>query len=314
MVAQDTTALKEKIISIIKGRGPSFPAHISSQVGLSILFTSVFLSELLSEKKLKISHLRVGSSPIYFIPGQEPLLERYSGSLKSREKDAYELLKEKKFLMDLEQEPAIRVALRVIKDFAIPFQAEDNFYWRYLTVPEGDFISSSKTKSLATSASTQSVERKKEPKKELEIFDKSSKTKSLATSASETGSERKKEIKKKVVKKKTPTKKKSGNASKGNDKFFNRVKEYLLGKGIEISDIVSFSKDDLVVKVKENEIESIIFAYNKKRVNEEDIVKAHKKIVDFGLSYSILCLGEPAKKITNLIEAVKGLINIQNIE
>jgi hypothetical protein len=310
MAAQDTTALKEKIVSIIKSRGPSFPAHISSQVGMSILFTSAFLSELLSEKKLKISNMRVGSSPLYFIPGQEPLLERYSHSLKSREKDAFEMLKDKKFLVDNEQEPAIRVAIRAIKDFAIPFEKNDKLYWRYLTASENELIVKDSEKKIE--------------KKEVKKDEPRSKTESLASSASETGSERKKEKdlgileKPKPVKKKAPVKKKSAPKKKPsnngkNDKFFNKVKEYLLEKEIEISDIISFSKDDLVLKVKENEVGSMVFAYNKKRVNEEDIVKAHKKIADFGLGYSILCLGEPAKKTTNLIEAIKGLNNIENI-
>jgi hypothetical protein len=293
MAAQDTTALKEKIVSIIKNRGPSFPAHISSQVGMSILFTSAFLSELLSEKKLKISNMRVGSSPLYFIPGQEPLLERYSGSLKSREKDAFEMLKDKKFLVDNEQEPAIRVAIRAIKDFAIPFEKNDKLYWRYLTASENELVVKLPEKKIE-----KKEVKKNEPKKDKDLGI----------------LEKPKQVKKKApVKKKVATKKKPSNNGK-NDKFFNKVKEYLLDKGIEISDIISFSKDDLVLKVKENEVESIIFAYNKKRINEEDIVKAHKKIVDFGLGYSILCLGEPAKKTTNLIEAIKGLNNIQNID
>ena len=128
MPSQDTTELKEKIISIIKTRGPSLPAHISSQIGMSILFTSAFLSELLSEKKLKISDMKVGSSPLYFIPGQENMLENFSSSLKSKEKDAFMLLKDKKFLKDSAQEPAIRVALRAIKDFAIPIQKNNELY------------------------------------------------------------------------------------------------------------------------------------------------------------------------------------------
>lgn len=278
MPSQDTSQLKERILSIIRSRGPSFPAHISSQVGMSILFTSAFLSELLSEKKLKISHMKIGSSPLYFLPGQENLLERFSGSLKSKEKDAFELLKEKKFLLDSEQEPAIRVALRSIRDFAIPFQKNDKLYWRYLTTQEDEFVSKPETRPIEK----KEKQKPKQPPK-----------------------------RKTPVKKKTAKKKSVSNGK--NDKFFNRVKEHLLSKGAEISDIISFSKNDLVLKVKDNEKEFIIFAYNKKRVSEEDIVKAYKTVQDFNLSYSILCLGEPAKKILGLIDAVRSLEKIENI-
>jgi hypothetical protein len=295
MPNQDTTVLKERIIEIINSRGPSFPAQISSQIGMSILFTSAFLSELLSEKRLKISYMKVGNSPLYFISGQENLLERYSGSLKSKEKDAFELLKEKRFLIDNEQEPAIRVALRSIRDFAIPFEKNNKLYWRYLTAQENELV--------LEKEKPKKVEIKK-PEKKLEIFDKSKPEKPKPV----------KKTVKKIVKKKV-TKKKSSNNGK-NDKFFNKVKEYLIGKGIEISDIISFSKDDLVLRVRDSASgnEYLVFAYNKKRVNEEDIVKAYKKISDFGLKYRILCLGDPAKKTSGLIEAIKHLDKLENIE
>ncbi len=296
MANQDTTALKERILSLIRTKGPCFPAQISSQVGMSILFTSAFLSELLSEKKLKISNMRVGSSPLYFISGQENLLERYSGSLKSKEKDAYELLKEKRFLLDSEQDPAIRVALRALKDFAFPFQKNDKLYWRYLTANENDLEIKESRKE----------EPKNQDKKEIKQEEKK---------VQEKKHEDKKEHKTKkktLSKKKSTTKKKTSNVK--NDKFFNKVKEYLLGKGIHISDIVSFSKDDLVLKVKSDEKEFIAFAYNKKRVNEEDIVKAYKKVSEFNLPYTIFCLGDPAKKTLVLIDSIKNLRKIENIE
>src|SRR3989339_472653 len=80
MATQDTTQLKQNIISIIQNKGPSLPIHIAKGTGLIMLFASAFLSELLSEKRIKISHLRVGSSPIYYLSGQEPQLERYSNN------------------------------------------------------------------------------------------------------------------------------------------------------------------------------------------------------------------------------------------
>ena len=111
-MVQDTSIIKNKILSFLRTRGPSLPVHVSTDIKSTILFTSAFLSELVSEKKVKISNMRVGSSPIYFIPGQEQLLERFSDNLKSKEKEAFLLLKEKKFLRDSIQHPAIRVAAR----------------------------------------------------------------------------------------------------------------------------------------------------------------------------------------------------------
>ena len=96
MPTQDTSKIKEKIIFTLRRRGPCLPVHIANEIQTSILFASAFLSELVSEKKIKMSYMKVGSSPIYFIPGQERHLERFSEHLKSKEKEAFLLLRERK--------------------------------------------------------------------------------------------------------------------------------------------------------------------------------------------------------------------------
>ncbi|GBE19854.1 MAG TPA: hypothetical protein ENG87_01265 [Candidatus Pacearchaeota archaeon] len=283
MPTQDTSKIKEKIFFVIRQKGPSLPVHIARETGLSMLFSSAFLSELVSEEKIKISNMRVGNSPIYFIPGQEKYLEKFSEHLKSKEKEAFLRLKEKKFLRDEIQEPAIRVALRSIKDFAIPFKSGEIIFWRYFTIPESELV-------LKQKQPQKPSETKKETQPGLDIFDKTKTPKA------------KKISKKKVINKKP------------GDKFFNKVKEFLSRKLIEISDIDSFSKNEITLRVRISGRENLLFAYNKKRVNEEDIVKAYKKASQLNLPYSILSLGEPLKKLENLIEAVKTLERIGKIE
>lgn len=298
MPAQDTSGIKEKILLLLKNRGPSLPIHIARETGLSILFASAFLSELFSEKKIKISCMKIGSSPLYFLPGQEKMLEPFSSYLKSREKDAFVLLKEKKFLIDSEQEPPIRVALRQIRDFAIPFRRPntEGLFWRYFTDSESEFSQKKKIEEIKP----KQIFKKKEPQevRELDIFDKSSKEKQQIP-------ERVKKIGKRRTRKKPPKK---------NDKFFNRVKEHLVRKQIEITDIEEVSKDSLTLKVKENEKEFLLIAYNKRRVGEQEINKAYKKASELGIPYRILCLGEPLKRLENLIKAVKNLQSIEKID
>ncbi|MEK6820994.1 MAG: hypothetical protein AABY11_01170, partial [archaeon] len=137
---QNALEIKEKILWALKKRGPSLPVHVAKEAGLSILFAGAFLSELVADKKVKISDMKVGSSPIYFLNDHAPMLERFSKHLNSREKDAFILLREKKFLNDREQSPVIRVALRAIRDFAIPFNRNGQIIWRYYTVPESEFM------------------------------------------------------------------------------------------------------------------------------------------------------------------------------
>ncbi len=292
MPTQDTSPLKEKMLLVLQRRGPSLPVHIAGETGLSILFASAFLSELLSEKKIKISNMRVGSSPIYFIHGQESMLEKFSQYLKSREKDAFVFLKQKKFLKDKEQEPAIRIALRAIKDFAIPFKRGEEIFWRYFTIPEKELKSSVKKEVLLTTF--KKINKQSKPistEQELNIFE----------------NKLKKKTKKISVKKKEARKRK-------NDKFFNKIKEFLSKKSIEILDIESFSKNDLTLKIKIRDEEKLLVAYNKKRISENDIIKANKKALELNLSYIILSLGKPLKKLNSLIEAINNLSDIEKIE
>jgi len=297
---QDHLQTKEKIISFIEMRGPSLPVHIGKEINTSILFTSAFLSELISEKRLKISNLKVGNSSLYFIAGQEPRLEEFSQHLKSKEKDAFELLKQKRILRDSEQHPAIRVALQAIKDFAIPFKKDNQIYWKYLTVSDQELIN--KIKEMPAT---------NEIKKQIEIDKKESMIKhEQKTSKVEIPLQvkTKNENRPSVVglKKKISVKK--------GDKFFNRVKEFLLKSSIEILDVEDASKDNLILKIKINNREKLLVAYNKKKIDENDIIKAHKKSLELDLEYIILSLGEPSKKMNEFIEAIKKLDGIKKIE
>ena len=295
MPTQDTSNIKEKIMLAFKRRGPSLPVHIASETGLSMLFASAFLSELLSEKKIKLSFMKVGSSPIYLMQGQEPMLERFSQHLKSKEKEAFELLKRKKFLKDEEQVPAIRIALREIRDFAVAFKKDEEIFWRYFTIPENEF----NPPKIKLIEKITHQEDKKKPEGE--------KSKENTSDKQELNIFNKQKIIKTSPKKRTATK-------KNNDKFFNKIKEFLFKQSIEILDIENFNKNDLVLRVKIKGEEKLLVAYNKKRISEEDILNAYKKATEFNLKYIILSLGEPLKKINNLIKAIKDLSEIEKIE
>jgi hypothetical protein len=125
----------EKIIDILKKKGPSLPINIAKEIDMSSLFISAFLSELADEKRIRVSHMKIGGSPLYYMEGQEEKLEEYYKFLHPKEAEAFLLLKKKKILKDSEQEPAIRVALRSIGDFAFGFKKDEEIYWRYVLVP-----------------------------------------------------------------------------------------------------------------------------------------------------------------------------------
>lgn len=283
---QNAEVIKEKIINFLSQNGPSLPIQISKAAQLDGIFTAAFVSELLGERKLKMTNMRVGTSPVYFIDGQEAQLEKFSQYLKSKEREAYLILKESKFLKDSEQEPAIRVALNIIKDFAIPFLKNNEKYWRYFLVTEKEFPEEEKPE-----VKEQGIE---EPKEEIP--------------------EEKEQKPKKTVKKQIKTSvKKSPSSKKKEEKFLEKVKEFLSKDSVEILNIEGFSKDELTLRVKINGEEQILIAYNKKKISDKEVIKAAKKASEFKLKYSILSLGELPKKVSELIEALQNMRDIEKI-
>lgn len=264
----DAMQTRERIISFIRLRGPSLPVQIAKETGLSILFASAFLSELYGEKEIKISNLRVGSSPLYFIPGQEPQLENFSNYLKSKEKEAFLILKEKKILKDSDLQPAIRVALREIKDFAIPFEKNNEIFWRYFLRPELSEIEITKIEEVQIEEKEES-EQINEEKGIKEIVQEIPKK--------ERAKKPKQDIK---AKKQTKNKKKDEN-------FFNKIKEFLAKKEIEILDIKDFKNDEAILKVKKERKEELFFVFNKKKITEKEIIQSAKKAAEEEMQYSI---------------------------
>jgi len=130
--------INERILTIIKEKGPILPVQASKEINENILMASARLSELLTDKKIKISNLKVGGSPLYYLQGQENKLQNFTDNLNGMEKKAYDLLSQTKILKDSDQEPAIRVALRQIKDFAVPLQViYDNrteIFWKWYLI------------------------------------------------------------------------------------------------------------------------------------------------------------------------------------
>ena len=293
MPINDANFIKEKIIKFLEKNGASLPVHIAKDAGMDMIFTSAFLSELISHQKIKVSNMKVGTSPVYFIPGNEKGIEKFIDYLGGKEREALILLKNKKFLEDSKQEPAIKIALRTMKDFANPFEKNGKLIWRYFLEEEKDYAADLK-------------KFPKEPKVKESI-------KEHENIEEETKREKPKDKplqKKKPAKRETKAKKQN---NQNDEKFFNKVKEYLLNKGFEITDIISFNKKDLILKIKDNSEEKLVIAYNKRRITEKDILNAYKKSEEESLKYTILSMGEIPKKTKNLLEAAKKMNSIEKI-
>jgi len=282
---------KDKILDIIKRRGPSLPVHIANETKLTMLFASAFLADLLSNKEIRISHMRVGSSPIYFIPGQEPQLENYSQHLKSKEKDAYKILQENKFLKDEEQDPAIRVALREIKDFAIQFHKEGKIIWRYFTTPESEY--------------KQEAVKIIPPEKVLE----------------EEISEIVKEIKPEEIIKKIEIfqpKEIEIVSEQKEVNFINKVLKWLqTNEKIKLIEETELKKKDFLgigrIESSLGEMEILLIAKDKKKITEKDLDKLMEKIQESNRIVLLFSNGEIDKKAVDAYRKLKNIIFIKNL-
>lgn len=320
---------KEKIISFLNSRGPSLPIEIAKNLGVSTIFASAFLSELFNEKKIKMSTMRVGSSPLYYLSGQEKQLENFIQYLNQREREAFYLISQQKVLMDEKQPPVVRVALRAINDFAIPIKVKRGesavLFWRYHLCSEDEVIELAsrllegeqkkefaKDNSIEESAVFQTKEiyslvPKDEQKiqKEVEVSADSSK----ASFELETQKEfEKKEVKKKIVK----------SLVKEESDFAKKVKKHILGKNFEFVKILSEKKRELVAVVSVETFfgkqDFLLVAKDKKTVSDNDLALAHQSAQNEKMPCLFVSPGELNNRAKEHLKAWRNLIKLEKID
>lgn len=270
-------AIKEKILKKMDREGPSLPVPIARAVELSPMFSSAILSELVNEGKLKLSKLKVGSSPLYLKPGQEQQLEKFTDNLKGAENLAFQKLKLKKIIEDEKEEPAMRVALRSIKDFAVPLRYKERIIWKYA------FISNQEAQNMLSKEKPLSSPIRRESKSEKPLI--------------------------KLSPKKERTKK-----THRNEEFISQIKENLLSKDIEFLEELSADKKELIAKVRINsdlgKISFLLIARDKKRISEADLTVALQKALNEKMPCLFLSYGEPSRKTLDFVEANKNILKI----
>jgi len=288
MQQRNPTEIKEKILAIIKERGPSLPVQIAGGIQLSPLFTSAFLAELFQEKKIKMTYMRVGSSPVYYLDGQEEGLEKYSQYLKSKEKEAYESIRKNKFLKDFEQEPAIRVALRAIKDFAIPIKNSE--IWRYYLEDEKNF-------------------------QEEKIVEENTVKEELGENVSnqEGFFEKNKAVQERVVKEEVNKKE----ISETQKEFADELEEEILELNIKIIEKTQTKKKEVYwIGRFENqlgEVEVEIVGKDKKSVSDKDLEKVFEIVKDKKRSVVFFSTGELSKKAKEVYREYKNVLLFRKI-
>ena len=162
---------RQAILQIVRMRGPVLPIDISKQINRDTLTSAAMLSEMVDNKVLRLSHTKVGGSPVYFLPGQESRLENLYRYLHDKEKKAFDHLKKNRVLRDKGLAPVVRIALRSIKDFAVPLEVNfgngTEVFWKWYLLPTSE--AEPVIKKLLGIKEEKPVEKKPEIKKEPEV-------------------------------------------------------------------------------------------------------------------------------------------------
>ncbi len=294
---------KDTITSYIASHGPSLPVHLAKAANLSILFASAFLSELYAEGKVKMSNMKVGSSSLYYLLGQENQLENFINYLNPKEKEAFQILKEKKVLSDEQQVPAIRVALRSIKDFALPIRIkvneEEKLFWKHFLLSDQELNSLINGKSPLPQT-------QEEPPKKIEDLSQSRKEELPLEQAQAISSAEFSKIPKKEKKKEKE------------EDFIKKVKEYLDQRNLEIISIFLEKKKELLGIVRANSVfgkqEYYLIAKDKKKIAEAELDLALEKSQAEKMPVLIIAPGELDKKASMRILGLRNLIKFINPE
>ena len=303
---------KEKILQVIRERGPEFPVRVASAIGQNNIFTAAFMSELVGEQKLKLSNMRVGSSPLYYISGQEEQLQKYVNHLNNKEKEAFNLLKQNNILEDTQVEPAIRVALRHIKDFATPIQIIDKgrelLFWKIHTMTNEkakEFIEQiinpqikKQEKAIITEQKVEEMPKKQEIEKPIEPVQ-NQKTENP------------------IIKTIENPIKKAPKIKEISSPFLEDIKKLLIKREYEITKEILAKKKELTAKVKLNthlgQQEFYLVAKDKKKITLEDLVSTLQRAQAEKMPALIISPGEIDKKAMEYYKEWSNLIKHQKV-
>jgi hypothetical protein len=296
--------IKEKILQFIQQKGPILPVEISKHINSNILIASAHLSELSSNGNVKISRVKVGGSPLYYRPGQEVQLQRFSDNLHEKEKKAYDLLLQRKVLRDNEIEPVVRVALRAIKDYAVPlqvnFKGNSEIFWRWYLLSNKD--AEEMIKGLIS-------EKKEEPAKPLENpageeSEKEEKAKTEPEIVKEPEKEEPKKSEPKLakvgIKKKKPAEKIEKNI------FMDRITNHLSKNNIAIlsKEILRKTEIDFLLQVPSavGTLEYYAKAKNKKKINDSDLASVFAQGHLRKMPVLLITNGELTKRAAEMLQ------------
>ncbi len=293
--------VKDKILEYVKENGPLLPSDISKHMNGNLIFASAILSEFVSNKLLRMSNAKIGGSKLYYFPGQEEKLVMVHKHLPEKPRKAFELLQQQRVVRDSFCEPWERVALREIKDFAVPLMVsvgdKEEVFWKWFTVSDEE----------ATGIIRSALESelpKEEPKAEVMPVEE----KADVVGEPKKKAKRRREEQQVLAEPIVPAAVHAGDEFTGSLlRFFGESKVFILEQKLvkrnkEINFVIEFpsviGKSCYYAKAK-----------SKKKVSDKDLVEAFDEARGHSLPLLFLSNGELTKKAQNFISNhMRGIV------
>ncbi len=317
---------KDQVLAFVKQNGPVLPIQISKNLELNMIFSGAILAELVSNKLLKLTKAKIGSSPLYYAPGQESKLGKLRDHLSQRPKQAYDLIKENRILRDNACEPWQRVALRDIKDFAIPLRVNlkgiDEIFWKWHLVqneeaketilkilkeelPKESSLEEKPSSKEETSTEPSKPEKIQEPSKE--------KSKQEPIEEDVVKEEPPKKTKREVKEEKqTPLTKPDKLENQG--EFYETIMDFISQNRMNLHEQKVIRKNreaNFIVTIPSavGNLSYFVKAKNKKKINEGELLLAFNEAMHLKLPLVFLTTGEMTKKADKYVkENIRGLV------
>ncbi len=291
---------RQEVLNVVRTKGPVQPSQVATTVNTNILFASAILSELVQNKLVKITYIKRGGSPFFYVDGPEPKLLDLAEFLKGKVKDAYDLLSEKLIVRDNGALPWQRVALRELKDFAVAlpvnYKGNHEIFWKWYLTSNDE--AKPLIKKFLSGEKKEVVE--EEPKEEVE----------KEVVQQKLVEEEKPEVKEEV----TPVKQ-----SVEEEDYLMKIKEFISSKEMyTIShNVVRKGREfNYVVDVPSNlgKLRYFVKFKKKKKITDKDLLSALGEAGEKNLPVLFLTNGELTKKAQKYIdENVSGQLVLKNI-
>lgn len=325
---------QDKILAMARNV-PLTPTMVAKAVGKDSLIASAMLSSMVEKGILKISHVKVGSTPLYYDPDKSEQLQDYASYLNEKERRVYDLLKEKKVLRENVLDPLSRVCVKNLKDFARPlevsFGGNTEIFWKWYLLADADAEPIIKG-ILTGSASFESgkSEEEKQPEQKPSVIEQNLSFPESAAAPEPVIPVKQQELEqssemqktKRVKKKKVETQKRIvdkikemivPSAAKGYDNFLEQLNKYFGKNGISVVKNMDQKRKgelEFIVEI-ESSVGALAYychAKDKKRVGEADLSNAFVQGQLVKLPVLFLTTGNLTKQAEKISKDFKGVI------